>query len=173
MVDLFVMPETVQQYTARILGLVAEQDPFAVQKATVKALPALVKGMSAARLRRAPAPGRWSVSQIVAHLADAEVVHAYRLRMILSRNRTEIQAYDQNLWAETGQYADVRLADALELFLTLRRANLRLVGRLTSAQRLRYGVHQERGRESIHRLEQMYAGHDLNHLAQIRGILGA
>ena len=167
------MAETAQQYTARILGLVAGKDAFAVQTATLKALPALVDGRSAARLRRPPAPGRWSVGQIVAHLADAEVVHAYRLRMILSRNRTDIQAYDQNLWAETGQYANVRLADALELFLTLRRANLRLVRRLTPAERRRYGVHQERGRESIDRLEQMYAGHDLNHLAQIRAMVGA
>ncbi len=166
-----IMPETVKQYTARILGLVAGQDPLLVQARTLTRLPALLKGRSSAVLRRRPAPGRWSVSQIVAHLADAEVVHAYRLRMILSSNRTDIQAYDQNLWAETGQYENVSPGDALELFLALRRANLRLVRRLTPGERRRYGVHQERGRESINRLEQLYAGHDLNHLAQIRGLL--
>ena len=59
-------------------------------------------------LTRAPAPGKWSIAQIVAHLADTEVVFAYRLRMILSRDGTEIQAFDQEKWAEVVRSARIK-----------------------------------------------------------------
>jgi len=91
--------------------------------------------------------------------------------MILSRDGTDIQAYDQNLWAATGRYDAVPVEQSLSVFETLRRANVALLKRLTAAERRRYGMHQERGKESIARLSQMYAGHDLNHLSQIERIL--
>src|SRR5207247_9008314 len=52
-----------------------------------------------------PAPGKWSVAQITAHLADAEIVIAWRLRQIAATNGTAIQAYDQDVWATTFDYA--------------------------------------------------------------------
>jgi hypothetical protein len=165
------VPETVQQYTARILGFAGDRDPVKVQAATPGRLRRLIRGRSARALSRVPTGGKWSVREILAHLADAEVVHAYRLRMILSRDGTDIQAYDQNLWAATGRYDAVPVEQSLSVFETLRRANVALLKRLTAAERRRYGMHQERGKESIARLSQMYAGHDLNHLSQIERIL--
>ena len=142
-----------------------------VQAATPGRLRRLIRGRSARALSHVPAGGKWSVRHILAHLADAEVVHAYRLRMILSQDGTDIQAYDQNLWAATGRYDTVPVEQSLTVFETLRRANVALLKRLTAAECRRYGMHQERGKESIARLSQMYAGHDLNHLSQIERIL--
>jgi hypothetical protein len=130
-----------------------------------------VKGQSTRILRRAPAPGKWSVAEILAHLADAEVVHAYRLRMILSANGTEIQAYDQNLWAKAARYDQTPVEESLAVFESLRRSNARLVKSLTPAERQQHGLHQERGKETVDRLERMYAGHDVNHLRQIEAIV--
>lgn len=164
------MKETVQQYMRRILGYQQGKNPLAVQRATPTRLVRLLRGLSHAQLRRRPAPGKWSINEILAHLADTELVGGYRIRMILSRNGTPIQAFDQDIWAGVGNYrrADARVA--LETFRALRAANLRLI-RSLSPQRLRqYGIHAERGKESVMRLIRLYAGHDLNHLGQIEAI---
>ena len=165
------MAETVKRYTARILGLSRGLNALGVLAATPGRLRRLVRGRSDRLLNRPPARGKWSVRQILVHLSDAEVVHAYRLRMTLSRDGTEIQSYDQNLWAASGHYDRVTAAQALGLFEALRRSNVTLLKRLSQAERRRHGVHQERGKETVDRLSAMYAGHDLNHLGQIEQIL--
>jgi DinB superfamily len=165
------MAETAQEYIKRMLSLVEGKDAIKVQAATPAKLRRMVKSQPRRVLTRRPAPGKWSVAEIVAHLADAEVVHAYRIRMILSRDGTEIQAFDQNVWAEGGRYHQVDVNDALNVFQSLRRANLAFVKRLTPAERKRHGMHQERGKETIEHIGRMYAGHDLNHLGQIETIL--
>jgi len=68
------MKETVQQYMQRINGYMEGKQPLAVQAATAKKLEKLIKGVPAAKLRKRPAPDKWSVSEILAHLADAEIV---------------------------------------------------------------------------------------------------
>lgn len=164
------MKETVQQYMRRILGYQHGRNPLAVQRATPARLEQLLRGLNRAQLRRRPAPGKWSINEIVAHLADSEMVGGYRIRMILSKNGTPIQAFDQNVWARIGDYNRVDPGLALEMFRALRAANLRLI-RSLSPQRLRqYGIHAERGKESVMRIIQLYAGHDLNHLGQIDAI---
>jgi hypothetical protein len=165
--------ETAQEYTARMLGLAEGKDPRTVQAATPAKLRRVVEGTPRRLLTRSPAPGKWSIAQIVAHLADTEVVFAYRLRMILSRDGTEIQAFDQEKWADVVEYDRVNPADAVAVFTAVRRANLALVARLSPKRRKQYGLHQERGRETIDHMQRMNAGHDLNHLAQIARILKA
>lgn len=165
------MPDTPQQYTTRMLANVEGQDPAKVQGATAGKLRRLVKGLSKRTLTRPPAPGKWSVAQILAHLADGEVVHAYRLRMILSQNGTEIQAFDQDLWASAAKYDRVPVEDSLAVFEVLRRSTAKLVKSLSAAERQRYGMHSERGKETVEHIERMYAGHDINHLRQIEAIV--
>ena len=165
------MNETPQEYTTRMLGLAGTRDPLTTMAATPRKLERLLANRTAAELRRRAAPGKWSVRQIVAHLADTEVVFAYRARMILGRSGTEIQAFDQDAWATEGRYEDVDVKIALAAFVGLRKLNLAFVRRLSPEKRGRFGIHQERGKESIAHLTRMYAGHDLNHLGQIAAIL--
>ena len=163
--------ETIEQYKARILGLASAQKPLKVQASTPGKIQKLIRGVRARKLTRAPGPGKWSVAEIIAHLADAELVGGYRLRMILTVPGTPIQAYDQNKWAEAGRYSKQNARKSLEMFRTLREANVALMKSLTSEQWSRSGMHAERGEESIKRLSEMYAGHDINHLKQIEAIL--
>jgi hypothetical protein len=163
--------ETAQEYTKRMLGLAKGRDPLKVQAATPARLERLVKDQPRRLLTRRSAPGKWSAAEIVAHLADAEIVHAYRLRMILSQNTTEIQAFNQDKWAAVVRYDRVAVRDALVVFAAVRRTNLALIKRLTPQERQQYGMHQERGKETIDHISRMYAGHDLNHLAQIERIV--
>ncbi|MGH9554303.1 MAG: DinB family protein [Terriglobales bacterium] len=165
------MAETIRQYKQRILSYTQGRKPLAVQRATPSRLASLVRGRSRKRLARKPAPKKWSVAEILAHLADTEIVVGWRLRMALSKSGTPIQAYDQDLWAASGKYARREPRQSLGLFRAVREANLRLLKSLSAKQWKQYGMHAERGRESIADTARMIAGHDLNHLSQIRRIL--
>lgn len=164
------MPETPQQYTARILATLGGQPPLEVLTATPAKLSSLVKGKSSAEIARKPAPGKWSVAEIIAHLADVEMVIGYRLRKILEADGTAIQAYDQDVWAGFSNYEAIPLEESLHKQTILRASNLRLLRSLKPEQWQCYGMHAERGRETVQRVAEMTAGHDLNHLAQIEKI---
>jgi DinB family protein len=165
------MSETPQQYTQRILGNVEGKQPLVVQAATARRLERLIKGVSTARLCRRPAPEKWSVSEIVAHLADGEIVGGFRMRLILGAPGTPIVAYDQDQWATSGHYDKRDPRKSVEQFRVLREGNLALLRSLTPEQWKHYGMHAERGRESIEHIVRMFAGHDINHLRQIEKIL--
>src|SRR5215471_7720237 len=99
------MQETPQQYIQRILGYVEGKEPLRVQRETPRKLAALVRGLSKKQLTRKPAPDKWSITEILAHLADTEIVGAWRLRHVLGNSGAPIQAFDQNVWASTFGYA--------------------------------------------------------------------
>ena len=167
------MSETAQQYTQRILANAEGQDPVKVQSATNKKLTRLVKGVSTAKLRKRPAPDKWSVAEILAHLADAELVVGWRMRSILGAPGTPVQAFDQNAWVIAGHYDQRDPRESLELHRAVREANLALLKSLSPVQWKQYGQHAERGQESIEHIVRMMAGHDVNHLRQIELILGS
>ena len=157
------MLETPEQYTQRILGHAQGRDPLRVQRETPKKLAALIRGLTRKQLTRKPAAGKWSIAEILAHLADTEIVVAWRLRHILGNNGAPIQPYDQNVWAETFDYVHRDSKESLEFFRVVRARNLALLKGLPKKLWENYGVHQERGKESVARIVRLYAGHDLNH----------
>ena len=164
------MQETPQQYTKRILGYVKGRQALRVQQATPKKIERLIRRLSRQKMRRRPAPGKWSIAEILAHLADTELVGGFRIRLIVGSNRTPIQAFDQDVWARDADYARQDPHKSLQTFRTLREANLRLLRSLPKKKWSNYGMHAERGKETIARVAQMFAGHDLNHLEQIARI---
>jgi uncharacterized damage-inducible protein DinB len=159
-------------YTARILAYTEGQDPLIMQREMPALIAKLVEGATKETLKQRPAPGKWSVREILAHLADDEIATAWRYRQILEHNGVRLEAFDQDEWARLGDYASWEPAEALALFRLLREANLRLLARLTAEQWQRHGVHAERGKVTIRELARHMAGHDRNHLDQIRKILG-
>jgi hypothetical protein len=165
------MKETVQQYMQRINGYMEGKQPLAVQAATAKKLEKLIKGVPAAKLRKRPAPDKWSVSEILAHLADAEIVGGFRMRLILGAPGTPVAAFDQDSWVTSGHYEKRDPRKSVEQFRVVREANLALLKSLTSEQWKHYGMHAERGQETIEHVVRMFAGHDINHLQQVEGIL--
>lgn len=165
------MKETVQQYIQRISGYAEGKQPLLVQAATAKKLERLIKGVPLAKLRKRPAPDKWSVSEILAHLADTEIVCSFRMRMILGAPGTPIAAFDQDAWVISGHYEKRDPRKSLEQFRVLRESNLALLKSLRPEQWKHFGMHAERGQETIEHILRMMAGHDLNHLRQIEGIL--
>jgi hypothetical protein len=165
------MHETPQQYTQRLLSYSDGQEPLKLQQAAPKKLAKLLKGKSKKQLMRRPAPGKWSVAEIAAHLADAEIAISWRLRQILSSDAIPIQAYDQDRWARAFDYEHRDAEQSLALFAGLRKSNVALLKSVPRKLWDNFGVHEERGNETIHHMARMVAGHDINHLRQIEAIL--
>jgi hypothetical protein len=165
------MKETPQQYTQRIVGNVEGKQPLEVQAATAKKIERLIKGVSTAKLRKRPAPDKWSVNEILAHLAEAEIAGSFRMRLILGSPGTPVAAFDQDAWVLSGHYEKRDPRKSLEQFRALRQANLELLKSLTPEQWKHHGIHAERGKETIEHIVRMFAGHDLNHLRQIEEIV--
>ena len=165
------MPETSEQYVARMLGYVAKQDPVKIQAATPQKLSRLLKGVSPAKLRKRPAPGKWSIREIVVHMADTEIVLGFRMRMILGAPGTPLAGFDQDAWVIACNYDKRDARIALEQFSALRRANVALLKTLRPEQWKYAGMHSERGEQTVDMIVRMTAGHDINHLAQIERIL--
>jgi len=161
------MSETPQQYSARIMKMIEGKDPFKTQSATPKKLESLVQGAPPSKLQKRPAPDKWSVAEILAHLADTEIVVGWRVRSILAAPGTPIQAFDQDAWAAAGNYAKRDARKSIEQFRAVRDANLALYKSLSPDQWKHFGMHAERGEESLTRILHMMAGHDVNHISQI------
>lgn len=164
--------ETPAQYKARILDLVQGKDAVAVQRETPQQLAKLIEGVPADKLRQRPDPGKWSIAEILAHLGEAEVGSTWRYRQMIEHDGAALSSFDQDLWEELGDYSSRDPQESLQMFRLLREANLRMFDRLTPEQWLRHGMHVERGRMSVADLAQQIAGHDLNHIAQIRKMVG-
>jgi DinB superfamily len=158
-------------YVARMVAFTEGQDPIAMQREIPKLLSDLIHGVAEKELRRSPAPGKWSVSEIVAHLADSELVSVWRYRQMIERNDQPLAAYDQDEWARMGKYSSRDAKDSLQLFTGLRTVNLEMFARLTPEEWQRGGLHAERGRITVQSLARHVAGHDRNHLEQIQKIL--
>ena len=167
------MKETPQEYIRRILSYLGGQHPLDVQAQTPKELERLVRGASAALLHKRPAPGKWSIAEILAHLADVEIVVSWRIRAILGAPGTPLQVMDQDAWVTAGHYDKRDPHKSIELFRVLRGANLALFKTLTPEQWKHHGIHSERGVETVEHIVRLYAAHDLNHTKQIEQILAS
>ena len=116
-------------------------------------------------------PRWWSASKSSRTWRTLKSSGAWRLRSVLASNGTALQAFDQNAWASTFRYGDTDPVESLRLFETTRAGNVALLKRVDPALHENYGMHAERGRESVEHLMRLYAGHDLNHVTQIESLL--
>lgn len=164
-------PEAAAAYIEAVLGKLGERAPREVLAGTPDEMGRLVREAPEAILRTPEGPGRWSVGEVLAHLADSELVWAFRLRMVLGQERPSLAGYDQDAWGERLSYADIDPSTSLDRFAFVRRWNLALLDALPDESLDRVGVHAERGEESVRHMIRLYAGHDLVHVGQIRRIL--
>jgi DinB superfamily len=116
------------------------------------------------------APGKWSIRQIIAHLADAELCLAHRFRQVIAEDNPTLVGIDQNAWAERLDYARRKPKQSLETFRRLRAENHELLKELPAATYERAGTHTERGRTTLHRLLEDYTDHTESHARQMQAI---
>jgi hypothetical protein len=142
--------------------------PEAILSITHDELERLLAVIGEKKVDQPQAPGKWSAAQIMAHLADCEIVFAFRLRQTLAEDAPLIQPFDQDKWAST--YTGVSAAQALAVFKAIRGWNLRLIALALPEAADRPVTHPERGTMTFLTLVETMAGHDLNHLAQLEKI---
>lgn len=118
----------------------------------------------------ATAPGKWSVRQIVAHLADAEMVGAHRFRQVIAEDNPTLIAYNQDAWTANLDYARRKPKQSLETFRRIRGENYELLKGLPEAAFERAGNHTENGRMTLLQLLEGYAGHAESHARQLQAI---
>jgi hypothetical protein len=124
--------------------------------------------MGADKSTVALAPGKWSPAEVVAHLADCELVFAFRLRQTLAEDNPTIQPFDQDKWAAT--YSGISAGEAHRVFSSIRGWNLDLIQKALPAAASRPVSHPERGAMTFMTIVETMAGHDLNHLEQLQRV---
>ena len=141
------------------------EDLVAGLRADLEALTEVVRRLPAGQLERQPAEG-WTARQVLAHLADFELIAAVRVRTVLSVDRPVLASYGQEEF--TDRFSALETAeDALERFTVNRKATLRVVTALVPEDLERVGVHPQRGEEPLRRTLEMLARHDRAHLEQL------
>ena len=149
---------------------IEDRDPLQVIGTTYPKLLKLVKGLTPRQITKAPAAGKWSIQEIVAHLADCELVFTVRCRWIAFEDSPQLVPFDQDKWANGRVREKEPFAATLERFRVLRQAQVRFAKSLSKVDLARTGLHLERGQVSLGETLETCAGHDINHLQQIEAI---
>ena len=151
---------------AKFLG---DAPPHDVLDMTAITIARLIRNSDAAALTRSPAPGKWSIRDILCHLADCEITFAFRLRQTVAEQHYIIQPFDQDAWASAFTKLDAH--DALDAFTSLRRWDMLFIRAVGSAAESKPVRHPERGEMTFRTIVETMAGHDINHLKQIEALV--
>jgi hypothetical protein len=145
-----------------------ERNALEVIAATAQRLESLIATLGPERVQRSPAPGKWSAREVLCHLADGEIVFAFRLRQTLAEDHHVIQPFDQDKWA--GMYRSYDVQAALAVFSAVRQWNLALIRSAVPQALSKKVAHPERGEMTFQTIIETMAGHDLGHVRQIERI---
>ncbi len=116
------------------------------------------------------APGKWSIRQLTAHLADTELVAANRMRLVIAEENPPLVAFDQEAWARNLDYARRLPKQSLESFRRLRAENYELLRALPESTFERTGVHSQRGPLTLRQMLTTFADHTESHARQMQAI---
>jgi hypothetical protein len=161
-----------EAYRDELLALLGDDDPIEVLAHTPGIIDERLAGFDDETLERRPREGAWSVKEILGHLGDSEWVYGYRMRMMLSHDAPEIAGYDQDIMVAGLAHNERPAFMLLEGLRRLRGLNIDLYLRTRGPAWERYGIHSERGRESVDLSVRLLAGHDRVHMRQIERTLG-
>jgi hypothetical protein len=147
----------------------ADARPHDVLEMTAVTIARLIRHTGAEQLMRAPAPGKWSIRDILCHLADCEITFGFRLRQTIAEPNHVIQPFDQEAWA--GPYSALDARDALDSFDAFRRWNMLFIRAVGAEAEAKPVVHPERGEMTFRTIVETMGGHDINHLRQIENLV--
>jgi hypothetical protein len=128
------------------------------------------RGVPAEVLDREPEPGKWTIRQIIVHLADADMVAATRMRFIAAEPGAPLPAFDQDKWAATLGYPQQTPEQAVALVRAIRQTTAAMLRSLPAAAWEHTGNHSERGTVTLLSQVELYATHAEHHAAQIRAL---
>lgn len=142
--------------------------PLPVIAATPRLLRDCIEALGPESVERPIAPGKWSPREILCHLADTELVFAFRLRQTLAEPNYTVQPFDQAKWAAT--YSAFAAEAAMSVFAAVREWNVTLIQSIPPEAFNTPLTHPERGSMTFQVLVETMAGHDLNHLTVLESM---
>lgn len=152
------------------VALLGDRDPVAVLRETPRRVSDLLRTMTAEQIERKPAAGKWSVREVICHLADCEIAWAWRMRLIYGSDNPLLQPFDQDAWARAYHGDGYTTSVASAAWGALRQWNLALIGSVAEHQRYRTGKHPEMGEVTFWNVVEIAAGHDLHHLRAVEKV---
>jgi hypothetical protein len=158
-------------YVDETMAILGDLDPVTVLTETPAWLLERLGSLDVTAMRTPEAPGKWSLTQVLAHLADTEIAFSWRARLLLTQENAPLHGFDEGAWMTRFDGANADPTEALLAFGTLRAWNLPVWSNVSEADLARTGIHSERGPESFATLRRMVAGHDLRHRRQVERIL--
>ncbi|MBW7475352.1 DinB family protein [Paenibacillus oenotherae] len=129
-----------------------------------------VEGLPEETLKWKAAPNQWSVTEVLAHLADHNIVVSFRIREILSRSEARLPAFSQDPWVDGQRANEGNAADILNAFGALLHYNSLLFQRLTPEDWEKTGVNWKGDTVSLAAIIHAFIAHVQVHLAQIARI---
>lgn len=139
-----------------------------ILSATAPRLRELFAAYSPEEIDRSPGENKWSLRELMAHLADCEIAWGWRVRQTLAAEDPALEPFDQDRWGK--RYAAYDFASAQATYEALRGWNLRLLATLTADDLRRPATHPERGALTLQVILETIAGHDLHHIKLLEGL---
>lgn len=149
--------------------LLEDRDPTEVLRSTPGHLTDLLKRLSPETIEHKPGPNKWSIREILCHMADCELAWAWRLRLIYGSPNDHtgplLQAFDQDPWSRAYDGSCYTTATARSTWNSVRQWNLALIEGFSEEDKRRPANHEELGAVTLWHMVEIAAGHDLHHLA--------
>jgi uncharacterized protein (TIGR03083 family) len=153
------------------IGKVTESDPVAVLAAQIDVTAALLRGLSDADALKRYAPGKWSVKEVVGHLADTERIMAYRALRIARGDETPLPGFDENAYVPPAKFDARPLAELISDFRTVRAATLALFKSFDADAWRRRGTASGKP-VSVRAIGYMIPGHERHHVEILKDRYG-
>ena len=150
--------------------LLEGREPVSVLRETPGRLADLLKTLTPEQIDHKPALHKWSIREILCHLADCEVAWAWRLRLIYANENPTLQPFDQDAWSRAYDGVGYTTAAARATWTALRQWNLDLIEGLSEDDKRRRAQHPELGELTLAAVLEIVAGHDLHHVASLERV---
>jgi uncharacterized damage-inducible protein DinB len=159
-------------YYGKYIALVPDGDIVATLEAQRSETARFLAGLSEQQAAHRYAPDKWSVKEVVGHVADSERIFAYRALRISRGDQMPIEGFEQDDYVRAAQFDRLSIADLAAEFTSVRQATLRLFANLSPDAWTRRGV-ANKNEVSVRALAYMIAGHELHHRQILREKYGA
>ncbi len=160
-------PDEYADHFQRYIALVPAGDILVLLKSQLDDTRSLVRSTPAVKGDFAYAPGKWTVKEVIGHLADTERVMAYRALRISRGDQTPLASFEENVFVPEAQFGARTLASLMDEFAAVRAATVALFDGLPEHSWVRRGTASNRT-VSVRALACIIAGHELHHRQLLR-----
>jgi uncharacterized damage-inducible protein DinB len=150
------------EFYAGYVALVPGGDIVAILATQLDDTFALLRELSDEQTLHAYAPGKWSIKEVIGHLADAERIFSYRILRFARADTTPLQGYDENTYVPAGEFDQRPLASLMAEYAAVRRATVALLAGLPAPSWTHQGT-ANRYPTTVRALAWAIAGHELHH----------